>query len=143
MIVTGERNGIEFSAEIKITEKGTGSTCDGEMRFISPAALDGISVSTAGGVWNSSIGEVNIAGVSSELLGAPLRVFVDIGQAVSAEKTEDESGRALTLIVTRTEAGTVEYYIDSKNGSPISVTEKSADGIVIMRFDIKEYKTTP
>lgn len=143
MIVAGERNGIEFSAEIKITENVTNSEPDGELRFLSPAALEGINVSTAGGVWNSSFDEIKIAGVSAELLGSPLRMFVDIGQAVSAEKIEDENGRALTLIVTRTDRGTVEYYIDSKSGYPLSITEKNTDGLVIMKFDIKEYKTTP
>ncbi len=141
MKISGERNGVAFSAELTVGEKSPDGTRDGRMTFTAPASLAGISVSTAGDVWNSSLGGVEIAGVSAELLGAPLAVFVRMGDAVSAEKITDDTGRTLTLIVMRTDGGSLEYYIDSKSGLPVSVTEKSADGGIIMKFDIEEYKT--
>ncbi len=141
MKISGERNGVAFSAELTVGEKSTDGTRDGSMSFTAPASLAGISVSTAGGVWNSSLGGVEIAGVSAELLGAPLAVFVSMGDAVSAEKLSGSDGRALTLIVMRTAEGCKEYYIDSKSGFPVSVIEKDADGGIIMKFDIEDYKT--
>ena len=140
MKITGERNGVAFSAELTVGAKGDDGMRDGGMLFTSPAPLEGIEVSTAGGVWNSSLGGVEIAGISAALLGAPLVAFTCVGEAVSAEKLTDSEGRTRTLIVTRSGAGTVEYLIDSKSGIPLSVTEKDADGAVVMKYDISEYK---
>ena len=139
MKITGERNGVAFSAELKVGEKAADGVRDGEMRFTEPSSLAGICVSTAGGVWNSSLDGIEIAGVSAELLGAPLAVFTCSGEVVSAEKITDEEGRSLTLIILGNGSGVTEYLIDSKSGLPVSVTEKDSDGLVIMKFDITEY----
>ncbi len=143
MKITGERHGVAFSADIKVGEKSGDGSRDGEMIFTSPESLAGISVSTAGGVWNSNLDSVAIAGVSAELIGAPLGVFVGLGNAVSAEKITDENGRAMTLIVLERSEGRLEFFIDSKSGEPLSVCEKASDGSVIMKFDIEEYKVIP
>lgn len=143
MKITGERNGVAFEAELTIGEKKSDGSRDGEMIFTSPESLAGISVSTAGGVWNSSLDGIAIAGISAELIGAPLAVFSQMGNALSAEKITDDEGRALTLIVIDGSDCRLEYRIDSKSGAPVSVTEKSAYGTVIMKFDIKEYKVIP
>lgn len=140
MKITGERHGVAFSADIRVGEKREDGTRDGEMTFTSPESLAGISVSTAGGVWNSNLDGIAIAGVSAELTGAPLAVFVSAGNAVSAEKITGDDGRALTLIVIERTDGRLEFLIDSKSGEPVSVSEKAADGSVIMEFEIEEYK---
>ena len=109
---------------------------EGKITFTAPDSMSGICVRSAGGVWNCELNGVNIAGISAEMLGAPLYPFLEIGNAFSAEKiTEGE--RALTLIVT--ENGKFEYYIDSKSGFPIRLIEKNAEGATVMRFDIKDY----
>ena len=143
MKITGERNGVAFAAELTIGEKNSDGSRDGEMIFTSPESLAGISVSTAGGVWNSNLDGIAIAGISAELIGAPLAVFSRVGNALSAEKITDDDGKAMTLIVVGGSDCRIEYCIDSKSGAPVSVTEKSADGTVIMKFDIKEYKANP
>ncbi len=130
MVIEGERNTVAFSAVINI---GDG---EGKITFTAPDSMSGICVRSAGGVWNCELNGVNIAGISAEMLGAPLYPFLEIGNAFSAEKiTEGE--RALTLIVT--ENGKFEYYIDSKSGFPIRLIEKNAEGATVMRFDIKDY----
>ncbi len=131
MVLDGERNGVAFSAVVEIGEG------EGRMTFTAPDSMAGISVTSAGGVWNCDLDGMTIAGISAEMLGAPLLPFLHIGTALSAEKVTDEDGRALTLIVT--ENGKYEYYIDSKSGFPVRVLEKDAAGSTVMRFDIKGY----
>lgn len=133
MIIEGERNGVAFSAEIEI---GGGV---GKMTFSAPDSLAGICVTCEGGVWNSSHGGITVAGISAELIGAPMLPFIEPGAAVSAEKLTDENGEARTLIITSSDAGAVEYLIDSKSGAPLRVVEKDTRGDVIMSFDIREY----
>ena len=131
MTVTGERYGVAFSAEIEITDG------EAKMRFTSPTSMAGIEIVTAGGVWNSSLDGIAIAGISAEMLGAPLFPLIEIGAAISAEKiTED--GRALTLIVTEN-GNRFEYYIDSKSGFPVRIIEKDAADEVVMAFEISDY----
>ena len=130
MFLDGERNGVAFSAVVNI---GDG---EGKIRFTAPDSMEGIVVTSAGGVWNSDLEGMKIAGIPAEKLGAPLSPFLEIGNALSAEKiTED--GKALTLIVT--ENGKYEYYIDSKSGFPVRLIEKNADGETVMSFDISDY----
>ena len=131
--VSGQRHGVAFSAEIEISEG------EGRMVFRSPASLAGITVTTAGGVYNCALDGIAVEGIPAELLGAPISVFVSVGEARSAEKLKDAEGGALTLIVTATENGNVEYYIDSKSGFPVSVTEKDLAGETVMQLDITEY----
>ncbi len=131
MTVSGERNGIAFSALMEIGEN------KGKITFTAPDSLAGICVTAEGGVWNSDFEEIRIAGISAELLGAPLYPFLEIGKALSAERITDDNGTALTKIVT--ENGKFEYYIDSKSGFPIRLIEKDAAGTTVMSFDIKDY----
>jgi hypothetical protein len=132
-LIEGERHGVGFSAAVSLGEG------EGKMIFISPASLEGICISTAGGVWNCVAEDIAVAGIAAELLGAPLAVFASLGEARSAEKLTDGEGRALTLIVTASARGSVEYYIDSKSGYPVSVTEKDPAGATVMQFNITEY----
>ena len=131
MTVEGERNGVGFSAVIKI---GDG---EGEITFTAPDSMAGICVRSAGGVWNSDYEGMTVAGISAEMLGAPLLPFIEIGAALSAEKITDDDGTAMTLIVT--ENGRFEYYIDSKSGFPARVLEKDSAGATVMSFEIKDY----
>ena len=133
MKLEGERNGVSFSAEIEIGE-GVG-----ELTFTSPESMAGICVTGAGGVWNCTLDGIGIAGISAELLGAPLVPFLEVGAALSAEKITDGAGASLTLIVTENGGGRFEYYIDSKSGFPLRVIEKNAAGETVMSYDIKEY----
>ena len=133
LTVSGQRYGVEFSAAISLGEG------EGTMTFLAPASLEGIGVATAGGVWNCSLGDLSVAGISAELLGAPLAIFTELGEARSAEKLTDGEGRALTLIVTASGDGSAEYYIDSRSGYPVSVTQKDSAGVTVMQINITEY----
>ena len=133
MVIDGERNGVAFSAVIEI---GNG---EGKITFTAPDSMAGICVTGAGGVWNCDFEGMKIAGISAEMLGAPLMPFLEIGSALSAEKITDEKGTPLTLIVTEKGSGSFEYDIDSKSGFPVLVMETDAAGETVMRFDIVDY----
>ncbi len=128
--ISGERNGIAFTAVMSV------SGGEGRISFSSPDSMKGLTVLTSGGVWGSELGEVGISGVAPELIGAPMKAFLDFGEVVSVEK--QEGGR--TLINARSEDLTREYLIDSKSGLPVQIKEKSTDGALIMRIDIIKYE---
>ena len=133
MKVEGERHGVAFSADIEICEG------EGKLVFTSPDSMAGISVTSAGGVCNCTLDVILLTGISAEKLAAPLLPFLEIGEALSAEKITDENGVMQTLITTQRQGARFEYYIDSKSGFPIRVLEKDAAGETVMRFDIKDY----
>ncbi len=127
--IAGERNGVAFSAVIELGGE------ESSMTFSSPESLKGVIASMAGGVWGSKLGDVSLSGIPSEMIGAPIKAFSDRGEVVSAKKTDD----GMTLI--RAKSGEVvrEYLIDSKSGLPVKITEKSADGALIMEIEIMNY----
>lgn len=139
-IIEGERNGVAFSAELILSEKGGDGMRDGEMTFTSPDSMRGIRVVMASGVYACELDGIVFSGAPAERLGAPLGAFVQRGDAVSAEKLEAEDGRMLTRIVIASELGKIEYLLDSKTGVPISVREEDGEGTPIMEFKIEEYK---
>ncbi len=141
--IEGSCNGVDFSATICLGAKDDNGSRDGKMTFTSPEALEGITVSTAGGVWGVELDGIAFSGISAELMGRPLAVFAETGEAVSAEKVTAEDGSARTLIILKSEAGHIEHLIDSKSGLPVSVTEKDAAGENVMEFEISEYVIKP
>lgn len=129
-VIEGERCGVAFSATVTFGDGG------GEITFSAPESMKGIVVSTVGGVWGSRLGELDISGEAAELIGAPLRVFLDYGEVVSAQKTGD----GYTLITARSGELEREYLIESKSGLPSQIKEKSADGALTMTIKIKTYE---
>ncbi len=128
--IEGERNGVAFSADLTF---GGG---EGKLVFSAPESMKGIAVSTAGGVWGSSLDGIPVSGGPAELLGAPLKVFIDRGEVISAKS----EGEGYTLIAARAEGIVREYLIENKSGLPAEIKEMSADGALIMKLKIKNYE---
>ena len=138
--IRGERNGVAFEAEITLSARNDSEGRGGVIRFSAPSAMAGIEVRTEGGVWGMSLDGIELSGISAERLGAPMAVFINIGEVVSAEKADGEEGR--TLIVTQSASSASEYLIDSKSGWPVSVKEKDSDGNTVMEFEVLEYNVS-
>ncbi len=126
--IAGVRNGVEFAAIIEF------ASGEGKITFGAPDSMKGITVSTAGGVWGSNLGDIKLSGIASERLGAPIKIFTDCGEVIFAEKCDEG-----TLIRTRSGDVAREYLIDSKSGLPLKIKEMSADGALIMDIEIKTY----
>ncbi|MGM9641927.1 MAG: hypothetical protein ACI3XI_01825 [Eubacteriales bacterium] len=129
-VIEGERGGVAFCATVTFGDDG------GEIVFSAPESMKGIVVSTAGGVWGSRLGELTVSGDAAELIGAPLKAFLEYGEVVSAQK----DGEGYTLITARSGELEREYLIESKSGLPSQIKEKSADGALTMTIKIKTYE---
>lgn len=137
--IEGERNGVVFSATLALGAKDGNGTRDGEMTFTAPEPLEGIRVSTAGGVYGAELDGIAFSGIPAELLASPLILMTETGEVSAAEKITSEDGAPQTLIVMRSTRGTAEFIIDSKSGLPAAVREKDENGNIIMEFEITEY----
>lgn len=134
----GERYGVGFEAVLTQSALDENGLREASLEFTAPAAFSGIRIDYSCGVWGVCLGDIAFSGFSAERLGAPIAAFSPEGEVISAEKVE---GAAQTLIILKRNASVYEFIIDSKSGLPITVTEKTGTGEVIMEIKVRKYET--
>ena len=139
--IEGVRYGVEFGATLTQSARDAEGMRSSKLEFTAPDALAGITVEYSCGVWGATLGEISFSGLSAEKLGAPIAAFLPDGEVTAAEKATGSGGEAQTRICLQKGTSIYEYIIDSKSGLPVSVSEMTAAGEMIMEIKILEYKT--
>lgn len=140
MKIEGERNGVAFSAEIRIGDEREDGTRSGELIFTFPESFAGLCVRSDSGVWSAELDEAVVSGKAAEALGAPLSPFMQKNNAVGAELIKKSDGGTATLITVESGGGSFELLLDGESGYPVLLREKNGAGEIIMEYKITEYK---
>ena len=135
--VIGECRGVEFSAELDLSEQSGDGVRDGRLIYTAPAAVKDLTVICEGGVYAFTLGEITRSGVAAERLALPLDVVSPRGEVTEVTKSTAPDGTQLTNITQSTEMGTLFWVLDSKSGSPVTLTLRDHDGKTILKIDIK------